>query len=114
DDICSKMGCRMLTCNEYNEHDEFGDDIDIYSEADLDNQQKSDWFTGSCAFCLNQIPYKHWAVRRPLATSGFTSCYCSIDCIKADTKSSQESVMTLINLFEEQLNLIGIQDRLYK
>lgn len=114
DDICSILGCRLLTCNEYNRTLQ-DDDSDIenvgkYGEDGI----TADWFTGTCDYCLNQIPYKHWAVRRPLKTGGFTQCYCSWNCVRADTKSSQEEVMTLIDLFEEQMNELGIQDRLYR
>jgi hypothetical protein len=98
DDICSILGCRMLTCHEYHENTE---DID-----------KTKWFTGACDYCFNQIPYKHWAVRRPLVTGGFLGCYCTWDCIRADTKSSQKGVQKLINIFEQQMISIGIQDRL--
>lgn len=102
DDICSQIGCRLLTCSEYHDFNIDNKDID-----------KTKWFTGACDYCFNQIPFKHWAVRRPLATSGFIGCYCSWDCVRADTKSSQQSVQRLINIFEQQMMTIGIQDRLY-
>jgi hypothetical protein len=114
DDICSMFGCRMLTCNEYNEKDLAGEDIDIYAENYLDTPSDSDWFNGACAYCLNIIEHRHYAVRRPFTSGGWFGCYCSWECVRADTDNSQTIVFELIDIFESKLSEIGIQDRIYR
>lgn len=110
--ICSKYGCRMLLCRELEiqeiNHDEV-DDFDVNYE--IDNYDKSDWFTNQCDKCFNHIQFRHYAVRLPLHTGNWLGCYCSWKCVR-DTLSDTDVVEhELINIFEEQLLKIGIQDR---
>lgn len=105
-DICSQIGCRMLTCNEFHEDD------DIYEEDYFDTPQ--DWFTGTCEYCLNTIQLRHYACRFPAKNGGWLGCYCSWDCVRYDTNASKYVELTLMDIFEEQINTIGIQDRTYE
>lgn len=105
ENICSTIGCRMLTCNEFHEDD------DIYDEDYFENTQ--DWFTGSCEYCLNTIEHRHYACRFPPKNGGWLGCYCSWDCVRYDTKSTKYVELELMDIFENQLLDVGIQDRVY-
>lgn len=105
-DICSKIGCRMLTCNEFHE------DVDIFEE---DYYEKvPDWFTGVCDYCFNTIRKRHYACRYPFKNGGFCGCYCSWECVRDDTDANKYIELKLIDIFEEAVNKIGIQDRVYR
>ncbi|HSW76711.1 MAG TPA: hypothetical protein VLG50_06685 [Candidatus Saccharimonadales bacterium] len=117
DDICHIYGgCRMLLCQEYEEQyldDESVDDMSYGYDNDAFN--KTHWFTGICDTCLNKIEFLHYAVRLPLYNGGWKGCYCSWDCVRKTLLLPNEIVtFELIDLFEKQINEIGIQDRVYE
>lgn len=104
-DICRQIGCRMLTCNEYHEDD------DIYEEDYF--VASRDWYTGACDFCLNTIEHRHYACRFPPKNGGWIGCYCSWDCVRYDSNTTKSVELELVDIFEEQINEVGIQDRIY-
>ena len=106
--ICSIYGgCRFFTCREMEIMYINDEEVDEIGENEL-----ADWFTGRCDQCFNPIKYPHYAVRQPLETGGWLGCFCSWICVRTDIP--KDSITDdLINIFEEQLNIIGIQDRKY-
>ncbi len=105
--ICNRYGgCRMLVCNEF--------EILYINDEEVDeiHDDKVDWFTGRCDQCFNPIKYQHYALREPLQTGGFIGCFCSFRCLRIDIPTNS-IVSELIDIFEDQMNTIGIQDRRY-
>lgn len=104
-------GCRMFTCAEFENYDEFG-----IIDEDFNGVINSlvDWYGGSCDSCFKRIRYRHWAVRKPLASGGWMGCFCSWACVlESLTKPEDVVVSRLVESFKEQINEIGIQDRNY-
>lgn len=105
-------GCRMLMCVEYEQQkvdeEELEDD-----DVNIDNYI-TNWFTGSCDTCNNKILYLHYAVRKPIPSGGWIGCYCSWKCVHDSLLLPNEIVTKrLIDIFNEQMDNIGIYDRLY-
>jgi hypothetical protein len=117
-DICSRLGCRMFTCNEFERDDKHYNTEEIEIEVDVDlnniydeqNLNNTAWYTGSCDFCLNTIQKLQYAVRMPLSNGGWLGCYCSFICVKADTDVRNCIVIELIDIIEKQLDTVGIYD----
>lgn len=105
DDICSKVGCRMLTCNEFHE------DVDIFEEDYFKKQ--TDWFTGTCDYCFNTIRKRHYACRHPFKNGGWIGCYCSWECVRDNCPTNNYVELKLIDILSNTIKIIGIQDRLY-
>jgi hypothetical protein len=95
-------GCRMFLC-------------DVF-DRDEDFDYIADWFTGACETCHLRIKHRWYAVRKPRPHGGYSGCFCSWDCARNSIFENEEEpdILTheLINIFEEQINEIGIQDRL--
>jgi len=105
---CNKHGgCRMLTCNEFEQMYQDGEEIDCMT---MDDQIGTiNWFRGSCDQCLMRILYKHYAVRQPLPHGGWRGCYCSVKCM---TKNVDDpNILVMVGRIQEQLDIIGISDR---
>jgi hypothetical protein len=93
-------GCRMFLCDVFDYDEEF--------------DYLSDWFTGVCQECHFKIRHRWYAVRKPGYHGGWTGCYCSWDCVRQELYESDEpDLLTdeLVNIFETDINRIGIQDR---
>ena len=117
DDQCHEYGgCRMLICVEYEPQYLNDDSVDSFEEDYQTNAfDKTEWFTGACDVCLNKIKYAHYAVRLPLWRGGWLGCYCSWDCVRSTLNLPNEIVTAeLIDVYEQQLQTIGIQDRRYR
>lgn len=115
DHMCTIYGgCRMLLCQEYEEqviNDEEVDDFD--ANYNKNSYEKSEWFHHQCDWCINKVQFKHYAVRKPLYNGGWIGCYCSWQCVKDSMSETDVVELDLVNIFEKQLNNIGIQDRVY-
>lgn len=104
DHKCIKYGgCRMLLCNEFEQLNKYGSDIDIMSNYN------DDWFRGYCDECSNKIGKKHYAIRLPLDHGGWKGCYCSFNCMKQEINNECVAIMT--GRMKEQLDIFGIRDR---
>ena len=98
-------GCRMFICAVFDFNHEHG-----YVE---------DWFEGFCNQCNLQIRRRWHAVRMPRPHGGWRGSYCSWKCVREaidDTSfnpEGQPDLLThlLVDEFETQINIIGIQDR---
>jgi hypothetical protein len=102
DSQCFKYGgCRMFLCNEFEAEDDFG-----HVDEDVE------WFTGNCEYCHNKIAKKIYAVRRPLTWGGWKGCFCSFECLREIIPMNDAMNNFIVNRIEEQLNKIGIQDRI--
>jgi len=98
-------GCRMLTCVDFENEDEFGiiDDEDPYANIE--------WFTGNCEYCNKKIAKKIYALRRPLTFGGWKGEFCSFKCLRDVVPFDDVLNHFIINQIERQLLEIGIQDR---
>ena len=108
DPCCYYGGCRMFTCHDYVE---LPNDIDEFSEINI--YGFISWFKGACDFCNNGIPYMHYAVRKPVYNGGWIGCYCSWECVIADTAADEFAVHQLIDIFKKELMTHTIYDRTY-
>jgi hypothetical protein len=100
DHECKKWGgCRMFLCNEFELN---GDDIMA------EEPEHVDWFTGECSECKIIIPFRHYAVRKPLINGGWQGCYCN-ECLTKVVKDSKNAI--LFDRMQEQLMAIGIRKR---
>jgi hypothetical protein len=115
DTICTIYGgCRMLTCQEFEEqyiNEEEVDDFD--ADYNKNSYEKSEWFHHQCDWCTNKIKYKHYAVRKPIYNGGWIGCYCSWQCVRDSLNHDDVIGFDLVSIFEEQINTFGIQDRIY-
>jgi len=95
-------GCRMFLC-------------DIFDFVEGDNYYE-DWFTGVCDTCHLRIAHRWHAVRKPGSHGGWKNIYCSWTCVRESMVEFEEEpdLLTheLIDIFENEINKIGIQDRL--
>ena len=95
-------GCRMFLC-------------DIFDWVEDDNYY-ADWFTGVCGSCYLRIRHRWHAIRKPRPHGGWTGNFCNWNCVRKSMVEYEEEpdLLTheLINIFEQQINEIGIQDRL--
>lgn len=99
-------GCRMLICTHREVDQEDDDDaVDEQTEENL----YTDWFTGYCQICYRKIENRVYAIRRPLVDGGWQGCYCSFEHLWNDDIDVLEK--SIINLFRQQLEQLGIQDR---
>lgn len=107
DSMCCKYGgCRMLTCIDFENDDEFG-------EIDPENPEETiEWFTGSCESCHRKIAKKIYALRRPLTFGGWKGTFCSFKCLRDIVRVNDVMDHFIINQIETQLMEIGIQDRI--
>jgi len=99
-----------------------------YEQADDDDRQVLDWFTGSCLVCSRQIRKRYHAVRRPIVSGGWSECFCTWQCVRirltqlAELYSLPEEVSeasenytlakSMVDYYEQQILQIGIQDRI--
>ena len=98
-------GCRMFTCMVF----DFNEEEDRFE----------DWYEGYCHRCNLRIRRRWHAVRMPGDRGGWSGCYCSWECVRLgldeegfNPEMEPKTVQhLLVNLFEEQMKLIGIQDR---
>lgn len=104
-ECCKYGGCRMLTCIDFENEDEFGivDDEDPYEVIE--------WFTGNCEYCHKKIAKKIYALRRPLTFGGWKGTFCSFKCLRDVVPFDDVLNHFIINQVEQQLLEIGIQDR---
>ena len=99
-------GCRMFICEVFDFNQDTG-----YVE---------DWFEGYCYKCDLRIRTRWHAIRMPRPSGGWIGCYCSWKCVRDAVYSSgvnpegKNDMITdlLIDDFETQINIIGIQDRI--
>lgn len=103
---CRYGGCRMFTCVDFDNEDEFG----IIAEENP--QEYIEWFTGACEACHNKIAKKIYALRRPLTFGGWKGTFCSFKCLRSVVPMNDVLNHGLINHIEEQLLETGIQDRI--
>lgn len=103
---CKYGGCRMFTCVDFENEDEYG----IIAEEDP--EEYIEWFTGACEVCHNKIAKKIYALRRPLTFGGWKGTFCSFKCLRSIVPMNDVLNHGLINHIEEQLLEIGIQDRI--
>jgi len=107
DNICCKYGgCRMLTCIDFENEDEFGEIVDEDPEAVIE------WFKGACEYCHKKIAKKIYALRRPLTFGGWKGTFCSFECLRKVVPMNDVLNHFIINQIESQLMHIGIQDRI--
>jgi len=99
-------GCRMLTCVEFENEDEFG----MITEDDP--YDFIEWFTGNCEYCHKKIAKKIYSLRRPLTFGGWKGTFCSFKCLRDVVPFNDVLNHFIINQIEQQLLEIGIQDRL--
>nr|QBK92212.1 MAG: putative transmembrane protein [Pithovirus LCPAC304] len=105
-DCCKYGGCRMLTCIDFENEDEFG-------VIDEDNPEETiEWFSGFCEYCHLKIAKKIYALRRPLTFGGWKGVFCSFKCLRAVVPLNDALNHIIINQIEDQLLSIGIQDRI--
>lgn len=98
-------GCRMLLCNEFEDCDVDGYQVDLLNEHD----SKINWFRNKCDICYNNICAQHHALRLPLLHGGWKGCYCSFECMKQDIDDPCTALM--VGRMKEQLETFGIRDR---
>jgi len=95
-------GCRMFLTDVFDYDEEF--------------DYVADWFTGACETCHLRIKHRWYAVRKPRPHGGWKGVFCGFACVRNSIFENEEEpdLLTheLINIFEEQINEIGIQDRL--
>lgn len=104
--VCAEHGgCRMFLCNEFEEIDPNGDQIDPFEDDTI----TYDWFRGICDICFLKIKKRQYAVREPLSHGGWRGCYCSFKCMESIIKNP--NTLEIIQRIEGQLKLIGIRDR---
>jgi len=102
-------GCRMFTCVEFENYDEYGI-VDEDSEGVIG--PGLDWFTESCDHCFRRIRHRHWAVRKPLMYGGWKGCFCSWKCVAETIEDPREDlIIGMAGYMEAQMKMIGIQDR---
>lgn len=107
DDCCKYGGCRMFLCNEYEDTDDSGIQIDIMS---IDEQQFDlHWFRGCCQVCDKPISNEHYALRMPLVGGGWKGCFCSEKCL-LDSSFDKHTKFLIQNMMD-QLQTIGIRER---
>lgn len=103
DDPCEKYGgCHMLLCNEFEDPDEFTEDLE-------EDYESPEWFTGICKHCEMTIAKPEYAVREPLLHGGWRGCYCSFEHMEHGIDNPL--VLTMIARIKEQLNIMGIRDK---
>ncbi len=105
-DCCKYGGCRMLTCIDFENEDEFG----IIDEDDPEDT--IEWFSGFCEYCHLKIAKKIYALRRPLTFGGWKGVFCSFKCLREVVPMNDVLNHFIINQIEDQLLSIGIQDRI--
>lgn len=109
--ICERFGgCRMLICNCAEAENNVDEEEVDYGDFGV---PEADWYTGVCQQCMDKIPFRHYALRRPLKLGGWLGCFCSIKCIQKNWKSDRFITPTLLGRMMDYLNKIGIQDRRY-
>jgi len=115
--ICNRFGgCRMFTCTEFENIEEF-EDNSKYEDEIRESYGTLGWFTGNCDFCLKKILKPCYAVRQPLFTGGWQGCYCSWTCVKNDLAQAANphefirAIFDQIKYHQEILMKHGIQDR---
>ena len=96
-------GCRMFLCDIFNYDSEFDYVVD--------------WFRGVCDQCHLRIRHRWHALRRPRVHGGWEpGSYCSWNCVREsifiDGNEPDLLGHELINIFEQETDKIGIQDRL--
>lgn len=95
-------GCRMHLCEVF--------------DFDFEENYVVDWFNGVCETCHLRIAHRWYAVRKPRGMGGWVGAYCKWDCVRESMIEYEEEpdLLTheLINIFEQQINEKGIQDRL--
>ena len=102
-------GCRMFTCVEFENYDEFGV-VDEDSEGQISDSL--DWYVGSCDNCFLKIQHRHWAVRKPLMYGGWKGCFCSWKCVaETITDPKDDLIIGMAGYMDAQMNVCGIQDR---
>jgi len=105
--ICCKYGgCRMFTCVDFENEDEYG------VIAEDDPEEYIEWFTGACEACHDKIAKKIYALRRPFTFGGWKGTFCSFKCLRSVVPMNDVLNHGLIDHMEEQLLEIGIQDRI--
>jgi len=75
---------RMLLCNVY-DADEEGEDYD--------------WFGGACEVCGMRIKHRHYALRMPELSGGWSGCYCSWKCVTS--RANDEEGVLLVKIKDE-------------
>lgn len=88
-----------------------------YDFDDDGSSVPADWFIGYCQFfgCGQRIRRRYHAFRRPVPHGGWEGCYCSPDCIRQANEFVEGDQIIdafLLDIFEEQVNRIGILDRI--
>lgn len=100
-DHCTAYGgCRMLTCQEFEQHD--------------DGDTEVDWFTGKCVHCSKEIKHREDAARQPLLHGGWRGCFCTWLCVIDYIESvgycerDQDVLIDLAERFSVQLSCTPI------
>jgi len=108
---CSAYGgCRMFTCIEQHNSDDFDEEI-IEDALNLDHKYDLLWFTGNCQVCNYVIDNPCYALRKPLVTGTWYGCYCSFKCLLQDIPEDDEPSLAMVNSLNSALHEIGITDR---
>ena len=109
--VC-KYGCRMLTCQCYND-DDAGFESDEEYGIDEREENSTSWFAGACWTCDSRIPRACYALRRPVDTGGWRGTYCTVRCLETDDGFEPLSMVeqAMVRVVKEQLDTIGIIDR---
>ena len=104
-------GCRMFSCNEYQENDEEED-----VEGDLEGDWL-EWFVGHCEHpkCTLSIEKACYAFRIPLPDGGFYGCYCTPEhALDSYNGENYDRVKEFCDIILGQLDTHGIINRLYR
>jgi hypothetical protein len=114
-DPCSLYGgCRLLTCYEWENIDEIGNEV-IDEELPITrNYGAVDWYRESCDFCHRRIRAKHHAVRMPLDGGGWQGCYCSWEHVRLDVPRPNQLRLEMIAAFEREYLEVGLYDRIWE
>lgn len=99
-------GCRMFVCAVF--------------DFNTDTGYVEDWFSGFCHRCDLRIRTRWHAIRMPRPSGGWIGCYCSWKCVREAVYTTgvnlegKPDMVTdlLIDEFETQINIIGVQDRI--
>ena len=105
-------GARMFLFNNFDTTDDY-DDFEYNDDGTSRNIVE--WFVGYCEQCDLKIRRKWHAVRIPIKYGGWKGCFCSFECVRnniVETYNSDEIMLTLVDIYEQQMQKYGIIDRI--
>jgi hypothetical protein len=114
-DVCRLMGgCRWYTCYENENVDEFTGENLVDNVVELQQYAAVEWYTGKCETCSVIIPYKHWAVRKPMPAGGWKGCYHDWKCAKLSIDEDDVVARELLKKYKKLVLSVGIYDRTHE